>query len=253
MDRPTVTTDQELTIRRQADEVVRRVVAGTVAFDFVSPRLQAIIVGSANETQVGEKKHNYFEIRRAELERAFHGAGLLVGSTIPMPMVDGKLISNREFDRRRKLEIPQALFVQPPQSIWTRDAHMRAFGQRGYWTVGDNDVNAKMIGWEPVDDWRWFWMEISDDCPRLGTSWDILNTIIRQPSLEEYEIGWHLHKAITGKKLDVRFRTWLCTRFGRSGALDAGGYDGGVSVGGRRASELAGLWSGHGGRAVEVV
>lgn len=245
--RTVIGDDEELALVRQLREAERlgrsrdryvRVMAG----------LKAITEPSGPQVKV----HDVAKDRRAELERAFHNAGLLVGTTVPMPIVDGKPISNHEFERRGLLATPQALFVQPPQSLWTPEAHMTAFGQASHWTVVDEAARAK-ITWEPVDYWRWFWFEVSADCPRLETSWNDLNAAIRLASLEEYELAWHLHKTITGKMLDRRTWCWLRTRFARSGALRAGGYSGEVGVDGHSAGLLASAFSDEGGRTAEVV
>ena len=173
-----------------------------------------------------------------------------LGFDIEIPTPD---ISPDEIHRRSKLEIPQALFYRPATKEMSYEDFMKAVKQGNDWTVTKQSDHAKMIGWEPTETGSWFWAEVSESCPRIGTSGNDLTASIRLLSLEEYVILWHATKALTGTILDRDTSTYLrTTRFG-SGTLDASGIIDAVGVGGRDAAGLAVAYENEGGRASEVV
>ncbi|MEK7516280.1 MAG: hypothetical protein AAB562_01655 [Patescibacteria group bacterium] len=251
MDRRTVTDEQELAVRRQADEVVRRVLDGSLEFEVISPRMQAIIEGreptsaamSGERAKEHSKKRDFAKDRREWFEQWYRTLGFAIAPPLPR-------VSDREFARRRKLG--QSLFYRPSSAGMSYEGFMAAVGQYSHWTVKD-EANRVKVGWEPASAGYWFWAEVSEDCPRLRTSWNDLSQATNLLSLEEYVVVWHAHKAETDKVLDRRFWTWLCTRFGQ-GALRADEFDAGVRV--HRwydPGDLAVPYDGGGGRAVEVV
>lgn len=182
-------------------------------------------------------RHNWFQGWYAKL-----------GFTVSMPFPP---VSDEEFKRRK--ELGQALFYRPSTSKVSYKALMSALGQGEHWTVVDKE-NRKKIRWEPSKTGYWFWAEVAESCPRLDMSW---NTLVGEQrhnllSLEEYVIVWWAYKADTGIMLDTKTWSWLRTRFGQ-GALYAGGYGGGVNVGGWGVRSLAHSYGGGGGRCAEVV
>lgn len=254
MDSITVTDEeierlrQEVAIRRQADEVVRRVLSGGIAFDFASPRLQTIIAGVEELEQVGKKKRDLAEERRVWFQEWYDSLGFKV--EVPLPTVNGKPVSNREFKRRA--EMGQTLSFRPATSEVSYVAFM-VVGQAHHWTLKDDEQDK--IVWEPAQAGYWFWAETVERCPRTGTSHDKLSEQITLLCLEEYVIVWHAHKAQTGELLDVHTRTWLRTGYRfvdvGLGALDAFGWLGGVRVLRPGPEDLAVGCAGGGGRAME--
>ncbi len=254
-----LTAVEELTIRRQADEMVRRVVDGTVPFAFASPRAQAIIQGveytpapEGKPAKLHLPKRDLAEVRRLWYVQRYNGLGFK-DITIPKPDV-----SNREFERRAATEyrgkpkVPQGLFGLPFIRLVSYEAWMSANGQPDHWTVVDEAERAK-IGWEQeLDQWVWRWVDISEDCPRMRISWNTLNAQITLLTLRQYAHVWHDHKADTGIMLDSRTWCWLATRFG-PGALVAHERAGEVRVGRSDAADLAIPYEGGGGRRAEVV
>lgn len=161
-------------------------------------------------------------------------------------------ISDEESNRRK--ELGQALFYRPPTSEVSYEALMKAVGQDEHWTITDNDGSQKITR-EPTEQGYWFWAEIAQGCPRLGTPW---NTLVGEQklnllSLEEYVIVWWAMRVETNIFFDANTWSWLRTPCGH-GALGASGYHGGVSVGGSwDAGDLADSYDHEGGRVAEVV
>lgn len=171
-----------------------------------------------------------------------------LGFTVSVPFPS---VSDEEFNRRK--ELGQALFYRPPTSEVSYKALMKAVGQGKHWTVTDKD-DRKEIGWEPTEKGYWFWAEVAEPCPRLGTPWDTLalKQKLNLLSLEGYMIVWWAHKADADTLLDTRTWSWLRTRFGYS-ALVADEYCGRVGVGRWIGCGLAGSYDDVGGRVAEVV
>lgn len=258
-----VSEAEELRLRRQLErEVLPKAVADRAAFDRLRAVCQEISEGVAPGTAPGTKKRDLDEVYRAWFEAWYRSLGFQI--TVPRPNV-----TNREFARRAKKH--QELRYEPATSEVPYEAFMRAVGQGDHWTVTDEGERAK-IGWEPCMQGHWHWAEASDDCPRLGTTWNDLMRAIKLLSLEEFVKHWHATKAgalfnvlfakprvgkvgaqaKAGRMLDVRTWTWLRTRFG-PGALYADGYAGRVSVRGDSAEYLSLPCGDGGGRALDVV
>ena len=130
---------------------------------------------------------------------------------------------------------------------------MKAVGQSEHWTLTD-EGDRKKIEWAPAKAGYWFWAEVAQNCPCLGTSW---NKLVQEQklnllSLEEYVIVWWAHKVVSSTMLDIKTWSWLRTRFGSS-ALYADEYFGRVNVRRWLAVALADSYGGEGGRAAEVV
>ncbi|MDP2631547.1 MAG: hypothetical protein Q8P30_02130 [Candidatus Uhrbacteria bacterium] len=246
-----VTDEQELAIRRQASELVKRVLSGTVAFEFASPRLQAIITGVDSVEKRQVKKRNLAEERCAWFQRWYNELGFEI--EVPVPTIGGKAVSNREFDRRAK--VGKLLFYRPATSEVSYEAFMTAVGQEDHWTVTD-EAEREKVGWEPVETGYWFWAEVQKECPRLKTSCNTLTKKITLLSIEEYVIVWCAHKAETGEMLDQATLTWLRTRYrtnSGSGALGAYEFHGRVCVCRYGPEGLSVDCDDCGGRAAEVV
>lgn len=182
--------------------------------------------------------------RRYWFQNWYRELGLTV--SVPFPPV-----SDEEFNRRK--ELGQALFYRPPTSEVSYEAFMSAVGQGEHWTVADESDRKKIVR-EPTEKGYWFWAEVGENCPRLGTSW---NTLVGEQklnllSLEEYVIVWWAQKADIITMLDISTWSWLRTRFGR-GALDAREYCGRVDVRRWNARRLACSYGNAGGRLAEVV
>jgi hypothetical protein len=171
-----------------------------------------------------------------------------LGFTVSVPFPP---FSDEEYKSHK--ELGQELFYRPSTSKVSYNALMKALGQDGHWTVTDND-DRKKIAWEQATTGYWFWAEVAQDCPRLGTSWNKLTKEqkLNLLSLEEYVIVWWAHKAETNAMLDTNTWSWLRTRFG-AGVLNADGYFGRVFVDGWGAGGLADSYVNGGGRAAEVV
>ncbi|MBI2099506.1 hypothetical protein HYT45_03825 [Candidatus Uhrbacteria bacterium] len=170
---------------------------------------------------------------------------------IPVPPVP-----DEEYKSRK--EQGQDLFYRPPTSEVSYEALMKAVGQGKCWTVV-NGSDRKKIKWEPTQTGYWFWAEVSQDCPRLGTSWHGLTRTKEQGldllsllSLEEYALVWWAHKAATNAILDTGNWSWLRTRF-RDSALHASDCYGRVCVDGWDAISIAYPYVNMGGRSAEVV
>lgn len=171
-----------------------------------------------------------------------------LGFNLPIPFPP---ISDQEFNRRKKLG--QALFYRPPTPEVSYEALMKVVGQGEHWTVTDKDDREKIVR-EPTKKGYWFWAEVAESCPRLGTSWNDLTKKekLNLLSLEEYVLVWWAHKADTNFMLDTRTWSWLRTRFGRS-ALAARESAGRVRVCGWVAGRLSYSCVAGGGRSAEVV
>lgn len=165
---------------------------------------------------------------------------------IPVPPVP-----DEEYKRRQAMN--QDLFYRPPTSEVSYEALMKAVGQDEHWTVVDESDRKKIV-WEPAQTGYWFWAEVAQECPRLGTSWNKLTKEQRLNllSLEEYALVWWVHKAATSVMLDNRTWSWLRTRFGPN-ALDASGCLGRVRVCRCHVGGLADPFDFGGGRCAEVV
>jgi len=247
-----VTDAQELAIRRQADEVVKRVLKGTVPFDFASPRLQAIVVGAESPEKVGKKKRDIAEERRQLFEDWYRQIGSFI-TFIPKPMV-----SNREFVRRA--QAGQVLFYRHATDDVSYEDFMKAVGQGDHLTVTDNAERAKIV-WEPTETGYWFWAETSAKCPRLKTPWNtLITTITRLINLEEYAIVWWVCRE-AGETLDISTWSWTRTCYNvaaagepeRLGALRVTADDGKVYVHKHDPEHLEVSYDHEGGRSAEVV
>lgn len=247
MDRKAVTDEMELEIRRMVAELERRLLKGNPNWDFVKPRLEAMIEGreyAPGEWQIKPKKHDLAEQRRLVMEQFFRTRGF-PALNVPKPNV-----SNREFARREKFG--NQLFYMPfKMQIADYDCFITSVGQANHWTVIDQAKRAK-IGWQISGPGYWFWVEVSPACPRLKTSWNDFNASIRLLSLEEYAVVWHFLKA-NGTVLDHNTLSWLRTRYDDSGALYADGYDGEVFISRSSVVNLSVAYDDSGGRASEVV
>ncbi len=209
--------------------------------------LEAQMAGKQARTQTGASAASGdLATRRCYwFQNWYHGLGFNI--SLPFPPV-----SDEEFKRRQNLG--QTLFYRPPTSDVPYEALMKAVGQGEHWTVAENDDRKKIV-WEPAQEGYWFWTEIAQTCPRLGTSWNVLTKELKlNPlSLEEYVIVWWAIRAETNTLLDINTWSWFRTRFGQ-GALAAAGYDGGVGVSRDwTAGHLALSYDGGGGRLAEVV
>lgn len=235
------------------EELQRRALTGAIVWQQAKPNVQALIEGRASAPfNAGDQapaprhpksKRDLAEGRRSWFETWYRSHGL---TTVAVPRPN---VTNREFARRA--EKRQALVYSPATSEVSYESFMAAVGQGSHWTVTNHNERAK-ISWEPCVRGYWFWAEIQDNCPRLGTAWNDLMEQIRLHSLEEYVIVWHATKAETGRMLDTRTWNLLRTRFG-PGALDALGYDGSVDVCRRSAEALSVPSASEGGRALDVV
>lgn len=243
-DTVTITADQEGRLHRWMFKLVTFVVIGRIPLQAVFDSIRLLFENYAPEEieEEQEKKHDRAEERRLEVEVWYHTLGIV----LPVPKPD---VSNREFDRRRKAG--QELFWRFATNDISYEALMAACGQTNHWTVKGDAERAK-IGWEPCTTGYWFWADVQEQCPRLGTPWNTLTTMLHLLSLEEYVITWWERKS-KGVILDVSTWSWLRTRFVRSGALDANGCNGEVYVNRCSAEGLAESFSGHGGRVAEVV
>jgi len=165
--------------------------------------------------------------------------------SVPLPAV-----SDKEFSRRG--DLGQDLFYRPSSSMASYEALMTAVGQSNHWTLTHGD--REKVVWEPTATGYWFWAEVAQDCPRLGTPWNKLTKVqkLNLLSLEEYVIVWWAHKAATNVMLDAGTWSWLRTRFGR-GALHAYECDGRVDASRWNDDVLACPYDFAGGRVAEVV
>jgi len=170
-----------------------------------------------------------------------------LGFEIQVPIPD---VNDAEYERRKSLEIPQAMFYRPATSEVSYEAFMEAVGQGWHWTVGHAD--REKIGWEPTAQGYWYWAEVSPECPRLYWTWLNLMDSVRLLSLEEYVIVWYAHKAATGRDLDVPTWCWLRTRYDLS-ALDACEHDGEVDINTFGVRGLSRPSNDEGGRATEMI
>lgn len=256
-----VSGEEELQLRRQFDEAQAAALRDRGCYEFARAALQDVIEGrfgrvtpeAHGQPKVRPPKKDLAEERRVAVEVEFRKRGLAIA--VPKPMVRGIAVSNREFDRRSKLQIPQGLFYRPGKHEATYEQIMAAFGQGDHWTVTDEAERTK-IGWEPAETGYWFWAEIPAACPRLKTSWNDLMEAVRLLSLEEYAILWHLHTALTGERLDVYTWCWLRTRYktaAGSGALHTSECGGRVIVDGDGPEFLSDHDDFGGGRAAEAI
>jgi hypothetical protein len=250
MDKKTITNEQELRLGRQASEVVSRARRGVIPFDLVSSRLQAIIKGNtaALPAEKRGKKRDLAEEERWFWQGWFQKLGF-ADIQVPTPAV-----SNRDF--ACFMESGSGLIWVPANSREFYERFMTAVGQGNHWTVAHADREG--IVWdEPAANGYWLRVEMSQDCPRLGTPWNALSRQIRLLTLPEYAIAWHAVKARTGQMLDARTWSWLRTRYkfsnGQVGALRAYVYEGALDVCSHRPESLGRAYNLGGGRAVEAV
>jgi len=186
--------------------------------------------------------------RQQEIQGFFNNNGL-GHIKVPVPNV-----SSDEFMEHR-VGHEQMLFFRPATKDLSYENFMKAFGQGNHWTVTD-EVGRAEIDWEPTPQGYWFWAEVQEKCPRLGTSWnDLTNKLnFHLLSLEEYVIVWHTHKTLTNTMFDKDTLSWLRTRHHQAkdlfNALHATGRDDKVNV--NRYWYLAGSYGNGGGRCAEV-
>lgn len=245
--RRVVSDEQELEIRRMCDTLKDRALTGPVDWGRAKPIVQFLIEGGtidgvAPNAQPGTKKRDLAEDHRKRFEDWYRSLGFAI--IVPRPN-----FSNRAIAKRRANG--QDLVFRPATKDVSYEAFMTLNGQGNHWTVTNAAARAK-IGWEPTAVGYWFWADVQDDCPRLGTSWNDLSVQTKLLSLEEDVIVWHATKAMSNRILDVRTWCWLRTRFG-PGALRADGFDGCVGVDRISAERLSVSYDCGGGRAADVV
>lgn len=240
------------TLRVLADRIISQVESGVKAFELVRLQFEEIaeVPNTTNVSVVEQATPEWTQnydlaiARRDWFEKWYRKLGFDL--SIPTPH-----IPDEEFTKRAKQH--QALFYRPPTSAVSYEAFMKATGQGKHWTVVDDDeIPRATITWEPTDTGYWFWVEISEDCPRLNISWKDLTTVFHLSSLEEYVIMWWAMKIKQRKILDNDMRCWLRTRFGHS-ALRTEAGDGMVSVRIFSHAHLSFPYAVAGGRVVEVV
>jgi len=169
-----------------------------------------------------------------------------LGFEIKVPVPD---VSDVEYERRKSLEIPQAMFYRPATNEVDYESFMKTVGEGDQWSVIDPD-KRKLVGWELAEVGYWFWADVSAESPRRFMTWYGLNASIRLPTIEEYASFWHAHLLATGVRLDLRGGTWLKTRYGQ-GAIGMNGVGPTFYV--HRADRIDLLAELAGGRAVEVI
>ncbi len=255
-DKRVVSNRDELALRRQWDEVLQQVLRDSGMFAQLRYCVQQVGEGHniVDPAQLGQakQKHNRAQERQQAMETFYRDLGF-DELEIPVPTMDGKPISNREFGRRAKAN--QALFYRPATSDVSYEAFMQAVGQDEHWTVADEDERAK-IAWEPTEEGYWFWAEVQDSCPRTGTCWNDLTAEHTLLCIEEYVIVWHAMRVLEDTLIDRSTWSWLRTRYqtdSGSGALYVFEYDGGVDVYRSRPEHLSIDYDYVGGRVSEVV
>lgn len=245
-----ITNKQEARFFKKFLELALLVVGSIIPFDEVMRLLDEIIVkyqplaaeeAARRQKAAHTKTKDLAEQCRVQMEKFYRGRGLNV--SVPKPNV-----SNREFARWHKLG--QELYYRPVTATLSYEQFMTAVGQSNRWTVVNETERVKIV-WEPTASGYWFWAEVSESCPRLGTSWNNLTSELNLLALEEYVIVWWAYLAETGRKLDVSTRSWLRTRFGQ-GALNAGVFSGVVLVNDFDPEDLAWSFGTSGGRVAEV-
>ncbi len=244
-----ITAKQEARFFRKFMELAALVIGSIIPFgevmtllDELIRKYQSLAAEEASRraaTQV--KTWDLAEERRAQMEKFYCSRGFNV--SVPKPGV-----SNREFARRRKLG--QELFFRFATKTVSYEAFMAAVGQSTHWTVVD-EINRAKIGWESAAEGYWFWAEVAESCPRLGTSWNDLTSAHHLLALEEYVVVWWAYFAETGRKLDVSTWSWLRTPFGQC-ALSAVEDSGVVCVDYCHPELLAQSFDYYGGRVTEV-
>lgn len=248
MDRKTVTDEQELRIRRQADEFVSRVRRGVIPFDSASSRLQAIIMGTDSVEKPDAKKRDLAEEEREWWQTWYYKLGF---SAVQVSKPE---VSNREFARFKKSQA--GLIFVPATSCAFYELFMIAVGLGVHQTVVDTYCEG--IVWEINQPATGYWLkvDISQECPRLGTSWEVLRAETKLLTLLEYAITWHALRARIERTLDTNSWSWLRTgyRLGRDlGALRAGTIAGQFCVNGVGSYILNSSDDRVGGRTGEVV
>lgn len=235
-------------LQRRLDVLLAATATRPDEYDRVCNEIEAICTRLGIPRVAGpaqtEPRVSMAEVRRDWYRTWFHGLGL--SGVIPPPDA-----SNREYERRRAAG--QELFCRPASSAIFYKEFMTACGYENHWSVAGVYKGAK-IGFEDASKGYWFWADVSEPCPRLGTSWNDLMKSTTLLSLEEYAIVWYAHKAATGVLLGHRSgASWLRTRYGR-GALSGSGDDGSIHVGGsHKFAYLSVPFSGMGGRSAEEV
>jgi len=147
---------------------------------------------------------------------------------------------------------------EPSSPSLAYDRFMTAVGQGNHWTV-TNAAERQRIAWEPVQTWRWRWIETPVRCPRTSISWNDLMALLAAEtppsllaSLEEHVLAWHATHQEHRRALDVSTWTWLRTRFGPC-ALSTGECGGRISVRRAPARDLSLSYGSEGGRASDPI
>lgn len=255
---PVIGDREELTIRRQWEHEILPLVWGNrraykllrSVFRCVSEdRLDDVIVATAagKKRDLAEEERQWWETWYDTLgfARVFKDAEIAVRKPE---------VSNRAFARWQ--ESQSGLIYVPATTREFYERFMAAVGQDNHWTVANADREG-IIWDESAASGYWLKVEIAPDCPRLGTSWNMLQEDVRLLTLTEYAIAWHATKARADQMLDIRTWCWLKTRYkfadGKIGALQVDESDGVLGVHGRWPEVLEGSHSNEGGRAGEVV
>jgi len=193
------------------------------------------------------------------------------GVDIPPPTVGDKeytLRTTGKFPKRKR----QSLIVQMPNTAFedaakksepsspslAYDRFMTAVGQGNHWTV-TTAAERQRIAWEPVQTWRWRWIETPDRCPRTNIPWNELTARFSAEtppsllvSLEEYVLAWCAVRHEHQRMLDTPTYCWLRTRFGQ-GAFNVFWSDDQFDVFGYSAEQLPLSVGSFGGRASDPV
>lgn len=246
---------EALVIRRQWEiEIAPKVDADARAFKLVRGVFQRVSEGRfddepATPEVVRQPKRDLAKEERVWFETWYRGLGF-ADISIPNP-----LASNRDFARWQKSQ--SGLIFVPSISREFYEKFMTAVGRGDHWTVAHADREGIVWDDSPAANGYWLKAETNHECPRLGTSWNILQSQIQLLALLEYAILWHALKVRTGRKLDVNTWCRLRTRYkfadGQLGALHADGPAGQVRVGWDRPGPLEDSFALGGGRAAEVV
>lgn len=248
-----ISTDQANRLSRRLALVQRLTLAGVIPFDEAMLDLKGLVERFAPGEIIGQPtpERDIAEERLVETVQFYSARGIHI--PIPKPMLDDKVISNREFERRRKAN--QELFYRHSDKLLSYQAFMTANGQAKHWTVAEEAERKKII-WEATEEGYWFWAEVPERCPGLGETWNDLSGSIRLLSLEEYVVVFHATKFLTSLVIDVTTWCWLRTRCKTAsglGALRTYGDSGQVGVFCYSSEGLSELEGNDGGRSSEVV
>jgi len=179
----------ELTLRRQCEELVRRVRAGSAPFDWeeTSRRLQELIVPPPKPT--AEELSKLTSLRYTQMKQFYHEyLGLEV--EIPAPEVSGREM------RRRKRE-GWELFFRAYNHFAIMNKlkvlYSQELGQDLGWEM--NDGFRQRILWSTRAPY-WFWYQTHDQHDDGGMLFRELSGTERYPSIEEYYIVYAFQRMI---------------------------------------------------------